>query len=287
MGRWVRENPQQKDQPLVLQENHYYPFGMSMGAELNRYTNQDAENKYKYNSKELTSDFDLNWSDYGARWYDGSVGRWTTVDPLADAPENVSFSPYAYVWNTPINAIDPDGRTGEWIDNGDGTYTAEEGDSAWSLGEKIGVPFEKAKEIMDIQGHGVYEGWDGEDKSDIHPGETVVNVKEAMAKLDAKVKIENQILEMVHKNLRKIQRHEKTIDSIDDANLEHNKLARGQYDGLGERNAGAAFWGVRRIIQNNKMRTIVEHKRDSLKRLNETLLKPILPVKGPEKKFLQ
>ncbi len=108
-----------------------------------------------------------------------------------------------------------------------------------------------------------------------------------MAKLDAKVKMENQILEMVHKKLRQIQRHEKTIDSIDDVNLEHNKLARGQYDGLGERNAGAALWAVRRIIQNDKKRTIVEHKRDSLKRLNETLLKPILPVKDLEKKFLR
>ena len=103
-----REDPQQIDQPLVIQENHYYPFGMSMGTELNRYTNQDPENRYKYNSKELTSDFDLNLHDYGARWYNASIGRWTSMDPLADS--YASFSPYNYTLNNPIRFIDPDGR---------------------------------------------------------------------------------------------------------------------------------------------------------------------------------
>ena len=35
------------------------------------------------------------------------------VDPLADIPENIGWSPYAFVWNNPINVIDPDGRSGE------------------------------------------------------------------------------------------------------------------------------------------------------------------------------
>jgi hypothetical protein len=34
------------------------------------------------------------------------------VDPLGDLPENQSTSNYAYVWNNPLNAIDPDGRNG-------------------------------------------------------------------------------------------------------------------------------------------------------------------------------
>lgn len=38
-----------------------------------------------------------------------------SVDPLADAPANIGWSPYAYVWNNPISNIDPDGRHGESV----------------------------------------------------------------------------------------------------------------------------------------------------------------------------
>jgi hypothetical protein len=48
--------------------------------------------------------------DYGARFYDPSIGRFTTVDPLADEPEQVDKSPYAYGWNNPIKYDDPDGK---------------------------------------------------------------------------------------------------------------------------------------------------------------------------------
>ena len=45
--------------------------------------------------------------DYGARWYDASIGRWTSVDPLADwAPEQ---TPYRYGFNDPIQYTDPYG----------------------------------------------------------------------------------------------------------------------------------------------------------------------------------
>ncbi|MCB9082606.1 MAG: hypothetical protein H6555_12945 [Lewinellaceae bacterium] len=90
----------------ILQENHYYPFGLNYGGP---YWMNDAarDNGYTYNSKELNTDFGLNWLDYGARWYDASIGRWCAVDPLAE--EYASWSPYNYVLNNPINAIDPNG----------------------------------------------------------------------------------------------------------------------------------------------------------------------------------
>jgi RHS repeat-associated protein len=57
---------------------------------------------YQYNGKELESFGGLGWNDYGARWYDPSIGRWSVVDKLADEPEQIDKSPYAYAWNNPI-----------------------------------------------------------------------------------------------------------------------------------------------------------------------------------------
>jgi len=70
-----------------------------------------SENDYKYNGKELNSDLGMGLYDYGARFYDPSIGRWGQVDPLTD--QYVSFSSYNYVLGNPISNIDPDGRSVE------------------------------------------------------------------------------------------------------------------------------------------------------------------------------
>ncbi|MEO1418997.1 MAG: RHS repeat-associated core domain-containing protein [Bacteroidota bacterium] len=90
----------------LLQEQHYYPFGMSM--EGNWIPQMGVENAYTYNGKELNNDFGLDWIDYGARWYDPSIGRWGQVDPLAEGYR--PYSQYNYTLNNPIKFIDPDGR---------------------------------------------------------------------------------------------------------------------------------------------------------------------------------
>ncbi|MEM9917258.1 MAG: DUF6443 domain-containing protein [Bacteroidota bacterium] len=90
----------------VLQENHYYPFGMLMQGDWRG----EQVNNYGYNGKELNDDFNLNWLDYGARWYDASVGRWNSFDALAEHPNQIDKSPFAYAWNNPTNLNDPDGN---------------------------------------------------------------------------------------------------------------------------------------------------------------------------------
>jgi RHS repeat-associated protein len=65
------------------------------------------DNKYQYNGKELNDDFGLNWNDYGARWYDASVGRFTSVDRFA--VKYNSHQPYHYGLNNPVVFIDING----------------------------------------------------------------------------------------------------------------------------------------------------------------------------------
>jgi len=68
---------------------------------------------YKYNDKELDRMHGLDWYDYGARFYDSALGRWHSVDPMAEKMPWVS--PYVYCSDNPINMIDPDGRDAIYI----------------------------------------------------------------------------------------------------------------------------------------------------------------------------
>lgn len=90
---------------MLVQENHYDPWGMNLVGIERQGT---PDHKFQYNGKEKQTELGLNWLDYGARMYDAQIGRWHVVDQLAD--KYLSFSPYNYVANNPINAIDPDGK---------------------------------------------------------------------------------------------------------------------------------------------------------------------------------
>ncbi len=89
-----------------LQVSNYYPFGMRHNQD-NTHKISDKTTQYLYNGKELQEDFNLDWLDYGARFYDAALGRWHNNDPLADLRSWVS--PYNYGQNNPISRIDPNG----------------------------------------------------------------------------------------------------------------------------------------------------------------------------------
>lgn len=106
----------------VMEYKNYFPFGMKMTPYLCQTV---TDNKYLYNGKEQQTDFELNWYDYGARFYDPALGRWHSVDPLAEVSRR--WSPYTYCYNNPLGFIDPDGMAvykykidtnsgGEWVE---------------------------------------------------------------------------------------------------------------------------------------------------------------------------
>ncbi|MCX8534710.1 polymorphic toxin type 47 domain-containing protein, partial [Chryseobacterium luquanense] len=94
------------------------------------------DNPYKYNAKEFDSS--TGYYYYGARYYDPKRSFWLSIDPLAD----ITVSPYAYVWNDPVNFADPTGMMGERI-GGDGPGKPKKVDPNKIYGPKGGVLIEE------------------------------------------------------------------------------------------------------------------------------------------------
>jgi RHS repeat-associated protein len=87
----------------VLQENHFYAFGM----EMNYNWLNNSSNNYKFNGIERNTDFGLNLDLAIFRAYDAAVGRWWQVD----SRPNVRLSSYSGFANNPILLSDPLGDT--------------------------------------------------------------------------------------------------------------------------------------------------------------------------------
>lgn len=93
----------------VIAFNDYYPYGMIMP---NRTGTQGTSDDYRYGFQGKEADDEIkgtkNSYDFGARLYDSRVGRWFARDPKQ--PKYPGWSPYNFVMNSPLSAIDPDGE---------------------------------------------------------------------------------------------------------------------------------------------------------------------------------
>jgi RHS repeat-associated protein len=139
----------------------YLPFGeqmvQGMGARGACYANAN-EPRVKFTGKERDAETGLDY--FGARYFSGAQGRFTSPDPLLNSGqpwEPQSWNHYAYALNNPLRFVDPNGLW-EWdskCKNGD--TACEENrqkfrDSVSQLQTALGQAKEGSKEYKAIKG---------------------------------------------------------------------------------------------------------------------------------------
>ncbi len=92
----------------IIEENHYYAYGLKIAAISSRKLGDVAEgslkNNYLYHGDYSEYDEDIAWNDFELRNYDPQIGRWVQMDPY-----DQFASPYVGMGGNPIINIDPDG----------------------------------------------------------------------------------------------------------------------------------------------------------------------------------
>jgi RHS repeat-associated protein len=84
---------------------NYYPFG-----EIASQTGSNEDTRFDFTGQERDRGTGLIY--FGARYYDSSLGRWMSVDPLANGTPDMTS--YHFTHNNPVNRKDSDGQRDDW-----------------------------------------------------------------------------------------------------------------------------------------------------------------------------
>ncbi len=129
----------------ILEENHYYPFGLqhkNYNSDLTKIDRKEENNEkglkeaappsvplqnpgymYKYQGQERQDEFGLGWDSFKWRNYDYALGRFMSIDPLS---EEYSYqSHYNFAENRVIDGRELEGLEWASIKNNDGTSTRQ------------------------------------------------------------------------------------------------------------------------------------------------------------------
>ena len=117
-------DPLQGNVLKILEENHYYAFGMKhenynvtrlnfkyypeTGVELVPLPAvANASYNYKFQAQERQDELGLNWDSFKWRNYDYAIGRFMSIDPLTE--EYHTWSPYVFSGNRVVDARELEG----------------------------------------------------------------------------------------------------------------------------------------------------------------------------------
>ena len=125
------KNPANPSELKIIEENHYYPFGLkhqNYNSEEFLFDKKDSNLQlrapvvkevlpfqYKFSGKELQDELGLNTYAYGWRDYDPAIGRFTKMDRFSEKYHQLT--PYGYAGNNPVLVNDIQGDS-LWISFG-------------------------------------------------------------------------------------------------------------------------------------------------------------------------
>lgn len=116
----------------LIQENHYDPFGLTLGG-LNFVSGSNSNmNKFLFGGKELFDEEGLLLYNFGVRFYDAQLGRWNSVDPMAHM--RTEWSPYNAFRDNPILNIDPNGALDSPVYDTEGSFLGTDDQGLQGLG---------------------------------------------------------------------------------------------------------------------------------------------------------